>query len=51
MPVTLKLTVGRSYDGRRAADVLDAMQAGQILLADRAHDISALRAAVSVQLV
>ncbi len=35
-PVALKLTPGQAHDGRSAADMLDGMKEGQILLADRA---------------
>jgi transposase len=43
LPVTLKLTAGQAHDGRSAADMLDSLAAGQILLADRAYDSDALR--------
>ena len=43
LPVAIKLTEGQAHDGRSAADMLDAVQAGQILLADRAYDSNALR--------
>jgi transposase len=43
-PIRLKLTEGQAHDGRSAADVLDTPEAGNILLADRAYDSSALRA-------
>jgi transposase len=43
MPIALKLTEGQAHDGRSAADMLDGIQAGQILLADRAYDSNALR--------
>jgi transposase len=43
LPVTLKLTEGQAHDGRSAADMLDSLAAGQILLADRAYDSDALR--------
>ena len=43
MPVILKLTEGQAHDGRSAADRLDGLAAGQILLADRAYDSDALR--------
>lgn len=42
-PVVLKLTEGQAHDGRSAADMLDSVGAGQILLADRASDSDALR--------
>ena len=43
MPIALKLTEGQAHDGRSAADMLDGIQAGQTLLADRAYDSNALR--------
>jgi transposase len=43
MPIALKLTEGQAHDGRSAADMLGGIQAGQILLADRAYDSNALR--------
>ena len=43
LPIAIKLTEGQAHDGRSAADMLDAVQAGQILLADRAYDSNALR--------
>ena len=42
LPVAIKLTEGQAHDGRSAADMLDAVQAGQVLLADRAYDSNAL---------
>ena len=42
-PIALKLTEGQAHDGRSAADLLDTVQAGQILLADRGYDSDALR--------
>jgi len=42
-PIVLKLTEGQAHDGRSAADMLDGIGAGQILLADRAYDSDALR--------
>ena len=41
-PIRLKLTEGQAHDGRSAADMFDQLQAGQILLADRAYDSDAL---------
>ncbi len=38
LPVVLKLAPGQAHDGRRAADMLDEVGKGQILLADRAYD-------------
>lgn len=43
LPVALKLTPGQAHDGRSAADMLEAVGAGQILLADRAYDSDARR--------
>jgi transposase len=42
-PIALKLTEGQAHDGRSAADMLDNIGTGQILLADRAYDSDALR--------
>ena len=42
-PITLKLTAGQAHDGRSAADMIDTVGAGQILLADRAYDSDAMR--------
>jgi transposase len=43
LPVVLKLTAGQAHDGRSAADMLERIGKGQILLADRAYDSDALR--------
>jgi len=37
-PIRLKLTEGQAHDGRAAADMLDTVEPGNILLADRAYD-------------
>ena len=42
-PIRLKLTEGQAHDGRSAADMLDTVEPGNILLADRASDSDALR--------
>ena len=42
-PIALKLTEGQAHDGHSAADMLDAIGNGQVLLADRAYDSDALR--------
>ena len=42
-PIRLKLTAGQAHDGRSAADMFETIQAGNILLADRAYDSDALR--------
>jgi transposase len=46
-PIALKLTEGQAHDGRSAADMLATVQAGHILLADRAYDSDALRQAMN----
>lgn len=46
LPVALKLTPGQAHDGRSAADMLDTIGEGQILLADRAYDSNSLREAM-----
>ena len=43
LPIRLKLTEGQAHDGRSAADMLDSVGPGQMLLADRAYDSDALR--------
>ena len=43
LPIALKLTEGQAHDGKSAEDMLDQMQPGQILLADRAYDSDAMR--------
>ena len=43
LPIRLKLTEGQARDGHRAADMVETVEAGQILLADRAYDSDALR--------
>ena len=48
-PITLKLTEGQAHDGRSAADLLDDLGPGQILLADRGYDSDALRARLAGQ--
>jgi len=49
LPILLKLTEGQAHDGQSAADMLDGLQAGQILLADRAYDSNHLRETVAAQ--
>lgn len=46
-PISLKLTEGQAHDGRSAADMLNTIGNGQILLADRAYDSDALRATMA----
>ena len=43
LPIALKLTPGQAHDGRSAEGLLDSMEAGDILLADRGYDSDALR--------
>jgi len=43
LPVALKLTEGQAHDGVSAADMLETLGEGQILLADRAYDSDRLR--------
>jgi len=43
MPIALKLTAGQAHDGRSAADMLDTLGDGDVLLAERAYDSDALR--------
>ena len=43
LPVVLKLSPGQAHDGTSAADMLDTIGPGQILLADRAYDSDGLR--------
>ena len=49
LPIAIKLTEGQAHDGRSAADMLDGLQAKQILLADRAYDSDALREAMAAR--
>jgi transposase len=42
-PIQFKLTEGQAHDGRSAADMFETIEAGNILLADRAYDSDALR--------
>ena len=43
LPIALKLTEGQAHDGKSAQGMFDQIEAGQILLADRAYDSDALR--------
>jgi transposase len=43
LPIALKLTPGQAHDGRSAEGMLDRMEPGGILLADRGYDSDALR--------
>jgi transposase len=48
-PIALKLSEGQAHDGRSAADLVDSVKAGQILLADRGYDSDALREAMAAR--
>lgn len=48
-PIRLKLTEGQAHDGRSAADMFGSVQAGNILLADRAYDSDGLRGALKAR--
>jgi transposase len=48
-PITLKLSEGQAHDGRAAADLLDSVGRGQILLADRGYDSDHLRAVMAAR--
>ncbi len=43
LPIVLKLTEGQAHDGRSAADMLETLTEGTILLGDRAYDSDLLR--------
>ena len=47
LTIALKLTEGQAHDGKSAQDMLQQMQASQILLADRAYDSDAMRQALA----
>ncbi len=49
LPITSKLSEGQAHDGKSAADMLDDVGDGQILLADAAYDSDALRAALAAR--
>ena len=42
-PIRLKLTEGQAHDGSSASDMFDTVEAGTILLGDRAYDSDELR--------
>lgn len=42
-PIHLKLTAGQAHDGRSAVDMFQTVEAGHILLGDRAYDSDRLR--------
>ncbi len=49
LPITVKLSEGQAHDGNSAADMLDDLGDGQILLADAAYDSAALRATLAAR--
>lgn len=49
LPIHLKLSEGQAHDGRSAADMLDGITDGQILLADRAYDSDVLRQSLAAR--
>jgi hypothetical protein len=49
LPIAIKLTERQAHDGRSVIDMLDGVQARQILLADRACDSNALRAVMTAR--
>lgn len=49
MPVRLAITPGQTHDIKAAAELLDGIGEGQMLLADRAYDADWLRKMVSEQ--
>ncbi len=49
LPIALKITEGQAHDGRSAQDLLELVQAGQILLADRAYDSDAMRQSLAAR--
>jgi transposase len=49
LPIALKLTEGQAHDGRSADDMLGGLGEGCVLLADRAYDSDAMRAALAAR--
>jgi len=49
LPIALKLTEGQAHDGRSADDMLHGLGEGCVLLADRAYDSDAMRAALAAR--
>jgi transposase len=43
LPVAFRLTKGQAHDRRNAADMLEGLDQGQVLLADRAYESDKLR--------
>ena len=49
LPIDITLSEGQAHDGRSAAPMLGGLGPGQTLIADRAYDSDALRAAMTAQ--
>jgi transposase len=49
LPIVLKITEGQAHDGRSAEDMIDTVERGDVLLADRAYDSNALRQALAAR--
>jgi transposase len=49
LPIAVTLSEGQAHDGRSAAPMLGGLGPGQTLIADRAYDSDALRAAMTAQ--
>ena len=49
LPIHLKLSEGQAHDGRGAANMLEGITEGQILLADSAYDSDALRKSLAAR--
>ena len=47
LPIVLKITPGQAHDGKSAADMLETIGEGDILMADAAYDSDALRQRLS----
>jgi transposase len=48
-PIALKLTPGQAHDGASAADMIEGLGEGQILLADRGYDSDRLRESLAAR--
>jgi transposase len=49
LPIVLKITEGQAHDGRSAQNMIDTVECGDVLLADRAYDSNALRQALAAR--
>ena len=49
LPIAVTLSEGQAHDGRSAGPMLSGLGPGQTLIADRAYDSDALRAAMTAQ--